>query len=176
MRKYPKITGWWVYCHITPDEKFYIGYSGKDRCWKRWSPTRYKGTALYPYVQQYGWDNIEHLVLADGLTEEQAIKIEGGLIDKATECGWCINDRNSGYVYTTDINKYKREYQKKYLREYQREYQKKCNKKPEYIIYNRVWKYNDYYPEKAIETPLEAKKKHLEYGYIPNYIKSDDLA
>lgn len=26
-----------------------------------------------------------------------------------------------------------------------------------------------------IETPLEAKRKYLESGYIPPYIKSDDL-
>lgn len=26
-----------------------------------------------------------------------------------------------------------------------------------------------------IETPLEAKNKYLEYGYIPSYIKNDDM-
>lgn len=33
--------------------------------------------------------------------------------------------------------------------------------------------YNKYHT--PIETPLEAKQKYLKTGYIPNYIKNDDL-
>lgn len=42
-------------------------------------------------------------------------------------------------------------------------------------IYNRVAGFNKNNPEKAVETPLEAKRKYNENGYIPDYIKNDDL-
>lgn len=44
---------------------------------------------------------------------------------------------------------------------------------PEKIIYRRVAIYNRNHT--PIETPLEAKNKYLEYGYIPSYIKNNDL-
>lgn len=43
--------------------------------------------------------------------------------------------------------------------------------KPENKIYSRVSSFNYRHPELAVETPLEAKRKYLEYGYIPTYIK-----
>ena len=45
--------------------------------------------------------------------------------------------------------------------------------KPEGKIYKRVYAYNQTHT--PIETPLEAKRKYLENGYIPQYIKHDDL-
>ena len=53
-RKYQKVTGWWVYGHITPNGKIYIGYSGgKDgdkQCCDRWNKGGYKSTELQPYL------------------------------------------------------------------------------------------------------------------------------
>lgn len=46
---------------------------------------------------------------------------------------------------------------------------------PEGKIYNRVCAFNHYHPDQIKETPLEAKQKYLQWGYIPDYIKSDDL-
>lgn len=42
-------------------------------------------------------------------------------------------------------------------------------------IYNRVNAFIQRHPELAYETALEAKRKYLATGYIPNYIKNDDL-
>lgn len=55
------------------------------------------------------------------------------------------------------------------------EYNRNRLKTPEGKIYNRVKAYNTRHPDSVIETPLEAKRKYLEYGYIPEYIKNDDL-
>ena len=42
-------------------------------------------------------------------------------------------------------------------------------------IYNRVNAFNHDHPDRAIETALEAKNKYLQTGYIPDYIKNNDL-
>lgn len=59
--------------------------------------------------------------------------------------------------------------------EYQKAYAKQRLSTIEGKIYSRVKGYNRYHPDLAIETPLEAKQKYLEFGYIPNYIKNYDL-
>ena len=180
-RKYPKVTGWWVYAHLTPDYQFiYPGYSGgKDgnkQCCCRWQPNNYKGTSLEPYIEQYGWDNLIHVVIQDGLTEEQAEIIEGALIKQAKADGWCINKQNSGGEAKNNPNEYKRTWALNNLdksRKQKRDSAKRNYIKTENKIYVRVKNYNRNHT--PIETPLEAKNKYLEYGYIPSYIKCDDL-
>lgn len=159
-RKYPKLTGNWVYGHITPNGKIYIGCSGDKYAVQRWNPNSYKGCSLYTYIEKYGWDNIKHIVFKDGLTKEQAKQLEDLLITQAKIDGWCINRNRSGNI-ATDLN----EWQKNWEREYR--------KKIENIIYYRVDNYNKY--NTPIETAKEAKQKYLETGYIPNYIKNKDL-
>lgn len=159
-RKYPKVKGWWCYCLITPNGMFYIGQS-KKQCSSRWYPRGYKNKAIYPYIEKYGWDNIRKVVLCDGLTEDQAIKLEGLLIEEARKGGWCINKLSSGGKW--------RDNPKEYGNAWSRNRDTKNDRK----IYKRVCNYNCTHT--PIETPLEAKQKYLEYGYIPSYIKNDDL-
>ena len=124
-RKYPKITGYYCYCHITPDEMFYIGMS-KEQPSKRWQPSSYKDCSLGPYIDEYGWNNIRHIVLKDGLTKEQAEQLEDLLIQEATRQGFCINDNRSGGKARDNIREYQREYYKtEKWKEYQREWQRK---------------------------------------------------
>ena len=54
-----------------------------------------------------------------------------------------------------------------------KQYEKQRRSTPEGKIYYRVNNYNKKHT--PIETPLEAKLKYLETGYIPNYIKNNDL-
>lgn len=70
--------------------------------------------------------------------------------------------------------KYNKEYYERH-KEQQKEYVKKQRSAPEGKIYSRVQTFNKRNPDKAIETPLEARQKYLETGYIPKYIKNDDL-
>lgn len=199
-RKYQKIEGWWVYVHKTPNNMYYVGQS-KRQIHQRWQPSLYHNMSLHPYIEQYGWENIEHLVVKDGLTEEQALYWEDLLIQLYSQMGCCINKQRSGNC-TADIQTYmqqynqrpewkehkreydqqpeRKEYQRQYnqrpeRKEYQRQYMQQCNQRPEYKIYNRVKSYNITHPDKIIETPLEAKQKYLATGYIPGYIKKSDL-
>lgn len=75
---------WSVYVHIFPNQKYYVGITSK-KPELRWG---YKGhnycrqTYLYNAIQKYGWDNIEHDVIAENLTEDEAKKFEIVLIEK----------------------------------------------------------------------------------------------
>ena len=95
--------------------------------------------------------------------------------------------------HKSEISDYKKQYRKEHLEqcrkiqkncyqkhknEYQdkgRENMKKQRSTPEGKIYDRVHSFNQRHPDKIKETPLEAKQKYLQRGYIPDYIKNDDL-
>lgn len=160
--KYPKTEGYWVYAHITPEKDVYIGMS-KQQPNQRWKPSAYKWKSLESYIKQYGWDNIEHRVLIDNLTKAQAEQIEDWFITQITQEGFCINKYRSGGIYRDN------------RKDYDKDYLKQIRSTPEGKIYDRVNAYNQYHPDLAIETPLEAKQKYLDWGYIPSYVKNVDL-
>lgn len=73
---------------------------------------------------------------------------------------------------------YKKQYRENHreeIKEYSKQHLKQLRSTPEGKIYNRVNSFNQRHPDKIIETPLEAKQKYLQRGYIPDYIKNDDL-
>lgn len=219
MSNYPTTNGYYVYGHRTPRHQWYIGMS-KQQPSRRWKPSMYKGMSLEPYIEEYGWDNIEHRVLIDGLNRTQAELIEDIFITRLRDEGLCMNKQRSGgrsrdktdewkqeisehkKQYYEDNKEHIREYQKQYyeanaehlkeqvkqyrqmnaeaIKEYQRQYykdnceqQKQRASTPEGKIYQRVANFNRHHT--PIETPLEAKQKYLETGYVPRYIKNDDL-
>lgn len=154
-RKYPKTTDYYVYVHITPDEMFYIGMS-KQQPRDRWKPSQYKTHSLRPYIEKYDWDNIKHVVLKDDLTRDQAIKLEGLLIEEAKRQGFCINKNGSGGRWRDNPNKCQREYYntekwKEYRREWQREYSKKHRQTDEYKEYQREWQRQYRLKKKALK-------------------------
>lgn len=166
-----KTSGYWVYAHITPEKEVYIGMS-KMQPYQRWNPSHYKGMALEPYIERFGWKNIEHLVIQDGLTKEQALKLEDWFITKATKDGFCINKRRSGLIKVSDEKAYDKQRYAEHQEE-RKQYNKQRRETPEGRIYDRVKAYNQNHT--PIETPLEARDKYLSDGYIPTYIKNDDL-
>lgn len=205
-RKYPKVNGWWVYVIKTPNNMYYPGYSGgKDgnkQCWQRWRPDDYKATSLSPYIEEYDWDNLEKIVVVDGLTEDEAVKWEGVLIKLYRSIGCCINKNGSHWECKNNPKEYKRKWHKEHIdrvseqhRQYYQEHCEEVKQKSrlyrqehrvevkekqtqyrsmiEWKIYRRVYDYNRIHT--PIETPQEAKRKYLESGYIPDYIKSNDL-
>lgn len=177
MRKYQETTDYWVYAHTTPNGLYYIGMSKLQPC-RRWRKSAYKGLSIEPYIIEYGWENIAHKVIVDGLTKEQAEAWEDQIIQALSMNGLCINKQRSGGI-CNDIKIYQKQYYKEHNKE-KKEHNKqwrKCNKlyykKIECKIYQRVANYNrNHVP---IETPMEAKQKYLQCGYIPAYIKNDDL-
>lgn len=174
-REYKKVTGWWVYGHITPNGKIYIGCSGQEIS-SRWQSSHYKNTTLENYIEKYGWDNIKHIVFKDGLTQKQAEQLEDLLIIQARIDNWCINKLNSGGEWRDNRKEYDKNYrQQPHIKNYIKNFHKKYYSTPEGKIYNRVNTFNYFHPDRKIETPLEAKQKYLETGYIPSYIKNNDL-
>ena len=70
-----------VYRHVTPSGKVYIGIT-KQVPEKRWKNGHgYElCTAFACAIKKYGWGNIEHYIVCDGLTEDQACLMEQELI------------------------------------------------------------------------------------------------
>lgn len=192
--KYPKVTGYWVYLIKTPNDMYYVGYSNQ-MCCRRWCPLHYQTNSLRPHIEEFGWDRLEKIVVTDGLTKEQALYWENRLIYMYRELGCCINkylsggekiqteyrqERQKKYRQSEHGKNKRRIYHKIYMGEYRltdknKKYHQNYRLKPEWIVYDRVKGYNRNHPDSIIETPLEAKLKYLQTGYIPDYIKSDDL-
>ena len=87
-----------VYQHVTPDGMYYFGATSNVE--RRWSNNgaEYKRTALQPYIEKFGWDNIQHIVLFENQTKENALWTENFLIETAREDGVCINKNRSGLI------------------------------------------------------------------------------
>lgn len=92
-----------VYVHILPKEvsgcvrdKYYFGVTSR-KPYVRWGRgSHYKQLKVfYPVIQKYGWDNIRHLIVAEGLCEEVAKQMEVALIKM-----YHTQDRNYGYNVT----------------------------------------------------------------------------
>lgn len=75
---------WIVYVHTCLiNQKSYVGItSQKPEC--RWgvNGAGYKKQAFYNAIQKYGWDNFEHKIVAENLSEKDAKELEISLIDK----------------------------------------------------------------------------------------------
>lgn len=82
-----------VYMHKFPNNKVYIGIT-KQKTSDRWKKGNgYKDNIyLVSAIKKYGWDNIEHIILYDGLTQKEAEQKEIELIIQYNS-----NDRNYGY-------------------------------------------------------------------------------
>lgn len=82
-----------VYIHIFPNQKVYIGITRQKpeyrwRNGKKYNNNEYMTNA----IQKYGWKNIKHIILYDGLSKEQAESKEKELIKK-----YKSNIRDFGY-------------------------------------------------------------------------------
>lgn len=101
--------------HITPNKKLYIGItSAKPE--NRWgnNGTGYKLCKLFwRAIQKYGWDNIQHIILIEGVTKTVACECEKYLIAKyrTNESKFGYNNSlggesgSNGYVFTEEQRK-----------------------------------------------------------------------
>ena len=82
-----------VYVHISPDSKRYYGAT-KLNINNRWRNGKGYKTQKYFWeaIQKYGWDNIQHIVIAKGLTKDEAYWLEEELIKI-----WDTTNREKGY-------------------------------------------------------------------------------
>lgn len=72
-----------VYRHTSPNGKIYIGIT-RRAVTDRWGKGRGYKKNLYFWraIQKYGWDSFKHEILYDGLSKDEACKIEIELIAK----------------------------------------------------------------------------------------------
>ena len=100
MIDYRKDNNWTVYIHIVPKrinncnwDKYYVGITGR-LVNARWGNNGcgYKRQKFYKAIEQYGWENIEHYIVANNLTEQEAKEMEKTLIKLLNS-----NDFNYGY-------------------------------------------------------------------------------
>lgn len=75
-----------VYKHTSPSGKVYIGLTCQkpERRWQNgdgYRPADGKNTPFYLAIKKYGWENISHEIVADGLTKEEACNLEMDLIN-----------------------------------------------------------------------------------------------
>ena len=155
-----------VYQHVTPDGMYYFGATQNVE--RRWSNNgaEYKGTALYPYIEKYGWDNIQHIVLFKDQTRENALWIEDFLITTAQEDGVCINKKRSGLVSKEEG--YSQEYyetnKEQILDKKQQYYETNKDKFKEYYEQNKqqIRKQKKQYYEQNKEQILDKKQQYYE--------------
>lgn len=91
------LNNWKLYLHTSPSKKYYVGIT-KQTCKKRWNNGNgyKKNNYFYSAIIKYGWDNFEHCVLKEGLTEEEAKIEEINLIKELKS-----NNRIFGYNITS---------------------------------------------------------------------------
>ena len=87
---------WKVYCHVFPNGKKYVGITHRP-VEQRWGKQGegYKGQVVYDAIQKYDWDNIEHKILKENLSQEQACFYERAYIK-----AWGSHTSVNGYNCT----------------------------------------------------------------------------
>ena len=91
---------WTVYAHINKIDggKTYVGITSNVE--QRWNPSGYKScTRFYSAIEEYGWDNFDHIILISGICRELASIIEIELIKKFNLQNWeyGYNIANGGF-------------------------------------------------------------------------------
>lgn len=115
-RRYPKVSGYWVYVIQIPSIcKFYVGVS-KRQCYQRWKKSEYKSCLLKEYISE--WQDMNKNVIQDNLTREEALQLEDALIQVLSRYNLCINEQRSGLIKVSDVNAYNREKRKQHSEKY----------------------------------------------------------
>ncbi len=91
-----------VYVHTLPNGKKYVGMTkqDKERRWANGAGYK-KQPKFYEAIQEYGWRNIVHEVIAENLTEEEARETEKEYIEIFNCC-----DENGYNTRSNDRTKF----------------------------------------------------------------------
>lgn len=104
MIDYRKNNIWTVYLHIIPKyiteydyDKYYVGITSRDvkSRWRSNGVGYFGQKYFYNAIKKYGWINIEHYIIANHLTKNEACDMEIKLIKKLHS-----NDKKYGYNLT----------------------------------------------------------------------------
>lgn len=109
-RKNNTVDKFCVYMHVFPNDKVYIGITSQQPPETRWlsGGIGYKNQLrMWRAIQKYGWDNIEHIIVARDVSAESAMNIEKDLIElyNATDkkCGY--NASPGGWAMSEESKK-----------------------------------------------------------------------
>ena len=92
-----------IYMHKFPNGKMYVGVTRQDVS-RRWRDGEgYKGQPVYDAIKKYGWNNIEHIILEENLTLEEAEEAEKKYIK-------CFNTLSHDNGYNVESGGYLTEY------------------------------------------------------------------
>lgn len=90
---------WTIYEHVTPSGKIYVGITSlkPETRWENGSGYP-RCKVFYKAIQKYGWENIEHRIIATGLGEMTAKNMEKDFIafNKAKGISYNITDGGDG--------------------------------------------------------------------------------
>ena len=72
---------WTVYTHVSPHGKKYVGITRQkpEARWRNGDGYR-RNRHFCRAITKYGWDNFQHLIIADGINETEAKEMEKSLI------------------------------------------------------------------------------------------------
>lgn len=85
-----------VYCHKNMTNGMcYVGITSES-VYRRWQNGRnYSGT-FKKAIDQYGWDNFEHIIIATDLNRDEACAMEQSLVHQYKEKGISYNEKDGG--------------------------------------------------------------------------------
>ena len=98
-----------VYKHTCPNGKVYIGMTGMDTKTRWRDGFGYdKNTAFFHDIVRYGWNNIEHTILSEHTSKEEALREEAYqiLLHNAVHPQYGYNFAQNGNVHSTPVAQY----------------------------------------------------------------------
>lgn len=141
---------YFVYMHVFPNDKVYIGITSQNPPEKRWldSGVGYKPQPrMWRAIQKYGWENVEHIIIARYVNIETAKNMEIDLIAmydstnrkhgyNASPGGWIMGDESKKKLSESCMGRKLSEEHKEKLR------QANLGKKPSEKALARLAEYN----------------------------------
>jgi hypothetical protein len=152
---------YYIYKHTFPNNKVYIG---KTCCnpkyrWGKDGNRYWHNKEMYEDIQKFGWDNIKHEILYDGLTREEASQLEFDLVEQNKDN--CYNKVLGGDGYFIFING-----EKKYLNDIANDKKLNPNNLSKNEIRNRLF-HHKFDIERALGQPKG--KKNQPYTKLYEY-------
>ena len=97
MSNYYLTRKYFVYRHVAPNSKMYIGITSRLNPEDRWGKDGkgyIENTHFWNAIQKYGWNNFKHIIVAHNLDVDTACHLEEYLIKK-------YDTMNNGYNQTS---------------------------------------------------------------------------
>ena len=94
---------------FTVEGKIYVGITENPKY--RWRPSAYrKEKDFYDLILEYGWKNVKKTVqiIWAGDNRDEALILEGNLINQYKKMGISLNTYNSGLIFKANPNEYRK--------------------------------------------------------------------